>query len=283
MKSTPNLELHLVHSCNLVCESCSHYSNQGHKGVVSLDEADRWMKLWNRRISPQMLSLLGGEPTLHPQLTELLSLARRNWPGAMLRLVTNGFLLHRHPTLPTFLAGDPNAYVCLSIHHGSQEYLEKLRPTLELVTCWIKQYGIKVDSYQAYNNWTRRYHGLGSQMKPFADGQPRRSWENCTARCPQLYEGTIWKCPPLAYMRLQEAKYHLSDKWKPFLSYQPLEPSCSDEALEEFFAREEESCCGLCSAKPERFNLPVPLPSRRGRITRTTIQVLQFLGIKAKR
>ena len=67
------LEIHVVHSCNLTCESCSHYSNQGHDGIVSLAEADQWMRAWHHRVRPRTFSLLGGEPTIHPQLTDFVS------------------------------------------------------------------------------------------------------------------------------------------------------------------------------------------------------------------
>ena len=257
-----NLELHVVHSCNLSCESCSHYSNQGHKGVLSLDEADRWMKLWNRRLAPETFSLLGGEPTIHPQLPEFVALTRRNWPDAALRLVTNGFFLHRHPGLPLVLQNDPKARLYLSIHHGSPEYREKLQPVLDLLEQWVQQYGIRVSYYESYKNWTRRYKGFGAGIEPYADGQPRLSWEQCPARhCRQLFEGKIWKCGPLAYLKLQDAKYHLSELWQPYLSYQPLSPDCSDEALAAFLGREEESYCGMCTAQPEKLELPMPLPS----------------------
>lgn len=231
--------------------------------MVPLDEADRWMNLWNRRISPRTFSLLGGEPTIHPHLPEFLSLARRNWPGATLRLVTNGFLLYRHPTLPLVLKDDPNAYLSLSIHHDSLEYWEKLRPIMELLAGWVKRYGIRMICYNSHKNWTRRYKGVGSEMEPFEDGQPSHSWKNCPAKyCPQLFEGKIWKCGPLAYLNLQDAKYHLPEKWKPYLQYQPLEPGCSDEELHEFFARKEESYCAMCAANPQLFELPIPLAMR---------------------
>lgn len=260
MKIIRNLEIHVVHSCNLTCEGCSHYSNQGHKGTVSLDEADRWMKSWNRRVCPQMFSLLGGEPTIHPHLPEFLALTRKNWPAAELRLVTNGFFLHRHPTLPLVLKDDPNAVLYLSTHHDAPEYREKQRPILELLAGWVKEYRIRVVGYDSYKNWTRRYQGFGSEMEPFQDGRPRRSWENCPAKyCAQLFEGKIWKCAPLAYLKLQDAKYQLSEKWKSYLQYRPLEPGCSDEELHQFFAREEESSCGMCPAEPQRFTLPIPL------------------------
>lgn len=109
--------------------------------------------------------------------------------------------------------------------------------------------------------WTRRYKGFGAAMEPFEDGQPRRSWERCPAKyCPQLFEGQIWKCAPLAYLKLQDARHGLSEKWKPYLGYEPLSSDCSDEELNGFFDREEESFCAMCPAEPERFPIPLPLP-----------------------
>src|SRR6187431_1642781 len=99
MKSIRLLEIHLVHGCNFRCESCSHYSNQGHKGILSLEEAERSMSAWSTRILPGMISLLGGEPTLHPQLADFFELARKHWPESHVQLVTNGSFLHRHPRL----------------------------------------------------------------------------------------------------------------------------------------------------------------------------------------
>ncbi|MCA9267430.1 MAG: radical SAM protein [Planctomycetales bacterium] len=260
MRRVKNLELHVVHGCNLACESCSHYSNQGHKGMVALEEADRWMRLWNGRLAPERFSLLGGEPTLHPELPAFVSLARRRWPNSALRLVTNGFFLHRHPELPQVLRDDPNACLYVSIHHDAPQYQERLEPILALVEDWKSRHGVRVELYPSHRNWTRRYHGFGSAMQPFTDGDPRRSWENCPAKtCPQLLEGCIWKCGPLAYLPMQAAKYDLSGAWRPYLGYQPLAPDCTDEALHAFFDREEESHCGICAAEPQRFELPVPL------------------------
>jgi MoaA/NifB/PqqE/SkfB family radical SAM enzyme len=254
------LEIHVAHSCNLSCESCSHYSNQGHTGTLALDEADRWMNLWNRRLSPRRFSLLGGEPTIHPQLTEMVALSRRNWPTATLQLVTNGFLLPRHPRLPEVLGGDPNAYIAVSIHHTSPEYRERLMPAIELLFEWKRRYGVQFDCRPSHGNWTRRYRGFGATMMPFADGQPRQSWEHCHARlCKQLFEGRIWKCPAVAYLPMQDAKHKLGEAWKPYLGYEALSPSCSDEELDAFCRVEDEPCCGMCPAVPEHFQMPSPL------------------------
>jgi len=258
-RTIPNLEIHVTHACNLRCESCSHYSNQGHQGILSLEEADAWMGLWSQRLAPKALNLLGGEPTLHPQLPAFLHLARRHWPQTKLRLLTNGFFLHRHPDLPAALK-DCNIHLRLSVHHPGPEYQRLVEPIFRLLSDWVERYGIRVESTEAYKDWTRRYQGFGAAMVPFEDGQPRRSWKNCRGRfCPQLYLGHIWKCPPLAYLGLQHQKYGLGSKWSPYLAYQPLHAGCSDEALHTFFDRQDEPCCGMCPAVPQRFDLSLPL------------------------
>jgi Radical SAM superfamily/4Fe-4S single cluster domain len=218
-RSLRNLEIHITHSCNLGCESCSHYSNQHHKGMLSVDEADHWMSLWAHRLDPKVFSLLGGEPTIHPDLPEFVMLARRHWPRAKLRIATNGFFLYRHPTLPLILGADPDACLYVSIHHGGDGYRAKLQPTVDLLQAWVRDYGIRVVMSESFKNWTRRYKGFGAAMEPFEDERPRQSWKRCPAKyCPQLFEGRIWKCAPLAYLGLQNTRYGLSEKWRPYLS-----------------------------------------------------------------
>ncbi len=255
-----NLEIHVAHACNLACESCSHYSNHAHKGLVSLEEADAWMGAWSRRIEPQSFSLLGGEPTINPRLPEFVRLARRHWPKAHLRIVTNGFFLDRHPELPVVLREVGNSILDISIHHDAPEYREKLEPIQALAAAWKRDHGIRVEYYVSNGEWTRRYHGYGAAMAPFDDRNPRSSWLNCRAKtCPQLFEASIWKCAPLAYLTMQHARFGLSERWTTYLGYRPLEAGCTDAEMLAFFAREEESACSMCSANPPRFDLPMPI------------------------
>jgi hypothetical protein len=264
MVAIRNLEVHVAHSCNLACESCTHYSNQNHKGLLDLDEAERWFMAWNRRVQPSVFSLLGGEPTVHPRLADFVTLSRRCWPEAQLRIVTNGFLLDRHPDLPKRMAEAGNARLFLSVHHSSQAYADRLAPVVALLRRWAGEHGTSISAYPSTKWWKRTYKGFGAEMEPFEDDQPRSSWENCMARyCPQIFEGKIWKCGPLAYLGMQHAKYGLSDKWRPYLAYRPLEPECSDDELAAFFAREEEAACRMCPAAPEHFELPLPFRSAR--------------------
>ncbi len=208
--------------------------------------------------------LLGGEPTIHPELTGFVRLVRRHWPETLIRIRTNGFFLHRHPDLPALLANDDLLIVSVAVHHDSAEYREHLRPAFELLASWQNEFAARVEVDQSFNNWTQRYLGVGADMQPFEDGLPRESWKICPAReCKQLFEEKIWKCAPLTYLGMQNTKYKLSNKWESYLQYKPLEPTCSDEELAAFIALEDEFYCGMCSARRRPLNLPIPIRNHK--------------------
>ena len=257
-----NLEVHLAHTCNLACESCSHYSNFKHGGLLDKSEFETSLQNWHKRIEPRQFSLLGGEPTVHPELSDFLHLSRTYWPKSHLRLVTNGFFLHRHPGLPKAMADVKNSALYLSIHHASAEYQAKLEPVYQLLKAWVRDYGTQVHVYHSYKNWTRRYHSANGIFEPYQDNEPRKSWEICPAKyCPQLFNDKIWKCAPLAYLELQNQKLTLSKNWDPYLKYQALEVSCSDSELSAFFQREDEAFCAMCPSKIEPLQLRPPFHS----------------------
>lgn len=261
-----NLQLHVAHACNLSCDYCTHYSNHGHKGIVSLEEAEAWLDGWKHRLRPNEFVLLGGEPTVHPRLPEFVTLSRRAFPDAEIRLITNGFFLERHPDLPRVLEEIGNALLVVSIHHDSPEYLEKIEPSLGLARRWQDEYDVRVEIRHSDREWMRLYRGAGAGMEPFDDGDPRRSWKNCVTRhCTQLFEGRLWKCPPLAYLKLQKARYgeRFSSAWDPYLKYEGLPPSASDAELAEFLARKAEPWCAMCPAEVHTFPVANPLPGAR--------------------
>jgi organic radical activating enzyme len=254
------LEIHAAHACNLTCESCSHFSNGGHKGILSLTDAETWMKLWNKRIEPTAFRVLGGEPLLNPNLNDLLYLARDCWTASAITLVTNGMLLCKHPNLPIALeACDVDLHI--SIHDNSAEYVEKAIKIIDIVRSWKAKYNFRVEYHHSYDGWTRRHKGIGRFVTPYEDNNPRKSWEICPGReCHQLFRGKLWKCPSIAYLKLQKERYpDLSPAWDQYLSYEGLDAGCSDKELKAFLLSKHESICGMCPNNPERFKKPSPL------------------------
>jgi hypothetical protein len=253
-QSLNHLEMHVAHGCNLACESCSHYSG-GHKGVVTREQAVDWMGDWCERVRPAVFKLLGGEPTLNRDLSEILLDAHAIWPESALHFSTNGFYVHRHPDLGATL-GMVNAVVTLSVHSTDPAFMAKLQPNIDLMQRWQKEYGFTLYLGDGTTGWSRRYLGTGADIMPFEEKNPRASWQACSAKhYPQLYDGQLWKCAPMAYLNLTP---NLHPAWDAYRQYQPLSPDCSDEELAAWLKREEEPTCAMCPTKLVAFQKPVP-------------------------
>jgi len=252
MFTTKQLEFHVTHTCNFSCQGCSHYSNHGHSGTISVDDAREWLYNWSRRIKPKKFVILGGEPTLHKDLVDMVYMIRLMYPDpyTSIDLVSNASFLHNHPQLPTALKATSTT-LAISIHSTKhKDYARKFKRGYQLAKSWRHDLGVAVEFWDFTNqHWIPQYKGFGSNILPFDDNNPRESWNKCISKhALQLHENKIWKCPPLAYLPMQKKKYDLSSKWDPYLEYKPLEPDCTDAELEEFLSREDESYCSMCPA-----------------------------------
>ena len=91
------LDIHVVDHCNLSCKACAHFSNCVDE-PVEYDAALLRKSLEHlQKLVPDVhgISLLGGEPLLHPRLDEILVSSREYFPCASINIVTNGILLER--------------------------------------------------------------------------------------------------------------------------------------------------------------------------------------------
>lgn len=244
-------EVHLAHGCNLHCESCSHYSSHGLTGTLGLSDAASWYAGWSRRIIPTRITVLGGEPALNSEFSEHLMLLRQYWPHARIWVVSNGFLLRRHPRLPETLAAIGNYRFQISKHHDSAEYQARFREVENLLRSWQAEVpGFAFTILESFRDWTSRYIDEGLQrISPYLDGDRVSSWSICPGKqCVQLHEGRLWKCAAIAYLPLLAQKRGLGEAWTGYLRYTPLALDCSDEDLRAFFSRGAEAICGMCPA-----------------------------------
>jgi len=88
-----NLFFHILTRCNLKCRHC--YINPDQHGTATLPLAtiESWLKVFADLGKPTNLVLLGGEPTLHPDLAAVVKAARR-LRFASITIDTNGYLFH---------------------------------------------------------------------------------------------------------------------------------------------------------------------------------------------
>lgn len=85
-------ETHLVEHCDLNCQMCTHFSPLARPRFTELGSFSRDMQrlreLFHSAVS--YIMLLGGEPLLHPQVSDFLEITRMFFPHAEVILYTNG-------------------------------------------------------------------------------------------------------------------------------------------------------------------------------------------------
>lgn len=247
------LEIHVAHGCNLSCVGCTHFSQEGYSGRHTVQSFVSEIAPWSRRLLPKHFLLLGGEPMLNQELSDICVEARRLWPKTNLILVTNGLLFKRHPKLPEVLKAN-RIHFDVSIHYNSPEYLKQL----EEVKLWAAEHSLPIRWRESFRDWSLYYTGAGASARPFNDGNPQASWDICASRwCMQVYNGNLHKCPPMAYLPMHVEKFG-GEKWKPYIR-KGLSPMCTDKELLEFVHRRAESCCGMCPSKPQPISKPDPM------------------------
>jgi hypothetical protein len=101
---TPHTQLainvHVVEHCNLSCATCSVYSPLvAEEKFLSPDSFERDMaRLRQLTEKVSAITLVGGEPLLHPAPDIFFGIIRKYFPdNTTVCMVTNGILLHRQP------------------------------------------------------------------------------------------------------------------------------------------------------------------------------------------
>ncbi len=258
-----SLQIHATQACNLACDGCTSFSQFKLKGMLTPLAAKEWFDAWRKRIQPEKVCLLGGEPTINPDLCELLEMMGKSFPSPHTKrlLTTNAFFLDRHPDLRTVLRRF-KIEIRISIHSDEPDYLEKIKIAIREVETWkgvsklfTNNSGKPIPGFKFNDEkWTQRYIVNKDHILPFDDKNPRKSWEVCTAKMNlQLFDSKLWKCPIITYLRLVSPEKLPKSVWQNYLKYKPLEPTCSDEELRRFVSREEEEICGMCPSTTISF------------------------------
>jgi MoaA/NifB/PqqE/SkfB family radical SAM enzyme len=92
-RHSANIFFHLLTRCNLRCRHCYINPDQHGRQTLDIDTIDRWLTLFAHRHPSANVIFLGGEPTLHPDLSTAVKRSRV-LGYASVTIDTNGYLFH---------------------------------------------------------------------------------------------------------------------------------------------------------------------------------------------
>lgn len=187
-----DFEINIVDHCNLNCQCCNHFSPIAKEGYLDIDNFEKDMIRIKALTGGDVgrIWLIGGEPLLHPLLTEILLKVRKYFPQSHITLNTNGVMLLEQ----------------------SEEFWKALRDTgIELT---ITKYPVKVD-YAMINSkieseQVKYAYTLSSQVLKTTYHLPldlegrqemTESYIRCwhANECITLRDGRLYTCPIAAH------------------------------------------------------------------------------------
>lgn len=193
------VSIHITEQCNLNCKACLH--------MIPISNHKDYYWFVDSYIKPQLellakhssivdtLVIMGGEPTLHPDIASILYIARALFPDIPIKLATNGVFINKFEN-PEFIKSliDNEINVCIVAYPYSsraEEQYNKLFNILENNNVSFSLSSI-IDQDQHFLIQPFRKEINNFELKP----------EYCKAHhyCTMLKDDKLWVCHLAAYV-----------------------------------------------------------------------------------
>jgi len=119
-----HIEFNITNVCNLGCTNCSTFNNFYFNGHQRWETYKHIYKSWATVLTFPKCSIIGGEPTLNPDIVDWIIGIHCIWPSARIEIFTNGKYLKFFDTISTQLPSTimHNLDIHISIHEPSIQH-----------------------------------------------------------------------------------------------------------------------------------------------------------------
>jgi len=256
------IEIYITNECNLTCSNCNRYNNYDFQGHYYWQDNADAINAWSKRITAPLITIIGGEPSLHPKLEEWVEGVALAWPDRPIMIQTNGL----KPLINTL-------------------WWFELRKRFPNIGC-----GIAVHSPKMKNNLKKSWQEKGGQFDAWMfdecaiidrgnsfdthNSDPEQAFNHCGMKHSHtLLHGRLHKCPMVAVLPEFRKQYqvNLLDSQEILLNqYQPLDYTCSDQELEQFIKDADTAIpqCNICPESQEKIMVNFDI-NRKNHIRKT--------------
>ena len=201
-KTIPILHIHLADHCNLNCRGCDNFSPLSPKVFAEYSTVEKDLErisyLGGSRV--EEIQLLGGEPLLHQNIVDFMTLARKYFLQTPVKLVTNGVLLPRQKDDFWESCRQNNIEIVvtkypINIDHESFKHLAKSKNVK------FSFYGSTKDVVKTMQCMPLDLEGKQNVMDSFL---------RCSAanRCIALDNGKIYTCTTIPYVKYFNLRFN---------------------------------------------------------------------------
>jgi len=218
------IEFYITNQCNLACTNCNRFNDHDFRGHYAWEDSADAVEAWSQRINAPLITVIGGEPSLHPGLETWVSNLRRLWPDTEIMIQSNG--------TNAKLARELDLWKKYRIGWGVSIHQTQMRSTLE------KQWFPNIHGF--FENAEFTPAAIIPQGDSFTvhNSDPVTAFNACTMRSSHtIFKGQLHKCPVMAVLPEFRTQYsvEMDSRQELLLSqYQPLSADCSEQQLIDF-------------------------------------------------
>ena len=256
------VNVHAHNGCNLACKGCNHNSSvlAPGSGILVDQMLDDLQSILPRIHIYSHISLLGGEPLLEPRCDEILTKIEE-LVDCRVKLFSNALLLHKnHDWIIDHMKRGTT--LRLSMHVSPVSKLGK--QNYKNVKDFIEYAEDKVDldsTLEISEPWDEKWFDMlkweDNKFHPHENNDLESSWSHCSCPQMQIYNGHLWKCASIAYLRetLGSTQQLDDPAWQKYLKYKPTR---ADAPIEDIYKMADgqnysHSICNMCPANPKWF------------------------------
>jgi hypothetical protein len=268
----PGMEFYITNVCNLSCDHCMSFNNYKFKGHYDFDKS--LYQPWADKFDLGYFEVLGGEPTLNPNLKEWMRGLRSLWPNTEGIVLTNGTYLSQVKNLHE-LAAEYQYVIKITAHSDELKSLIADQIVSTFGDCKImsvqKNSGDEFLKLKTKLGVEVRVQSYGVfQISPFKNSNfefynsdPVVAHENCMLRsCVRMIDGKLYKCGLVAVGPELLRQYNKPVP-KELTDYQPILAS-EITSLEQFAPIFEPiEACSLCKESNDRLPYNAALKNKK--------------------
>ena len=187
------VEVHVAEHCNLNCKGCNHFSSLAKEEFLEPEEFERdFKRLAELSKKYFAIKILGGEPLLHPRITDFFDIARKYFSSVPIQVTTNGILLTKQPE-EFWQSCEKNKITVAISRYPIKLNLKEIKKT-------ARSHGVKV----VYNGTAAEDRMCKLPLDLSGSQDMKKSFQKCAISwgcCVTLRGGKIYTCCIAAHIK----------------------------------------------------------------------------------
>jgi FkbM family methyltransferase len=241
-------DTYISNKCNLRCNQCCHFS-PFRKTIPTKEELIDSYDQWSKRIDPEVISVGGGEPLLHPDFQEVVLAMRRCFPNALIQLITNGMLLPKLTDDNIKELFDAGRIAFRVSRHLNNDVV--LNRNIER----LQSLGMPLDVQNCRVWWSKSFCTDEQEIPYPANNDPEKIAAKCYGKV-AVYLGNVFYCCLVANTYYAVKEGVLGKEWQFLRQHKPMTLANTQQEILNYITKEFIPECSMCPE--DQFTTRVP-------------------------